>query len=144
MVDLGALDIVRERERKVPRLNDFRRIFNLPPYLTIDHLAGHDPEICQKLKDIYGCIEKVDTTVGVLVEKKSEGFIIPQTIYSLFIHQTIRRIECDRFLTKCFNEKYYTKFGLEYVKTTSFASVLNRHYPELTPKEPNTFFHWTN
>lgn len=45
----------------------------------------------------------------------------------------IRRLEADRFFTMNFNEKTYTKEGLEWVNTTeNLKDVIDRHFPSLT------------
>ena len=39
-IDLGAIDVVRDRERGVPRYNDFRRMLRLPPAADFAALTG--------------------------------------------------------------------------------------------------------
>jgi hypothetical protein len=38
-IDMGAIDVLRDRERGVPRYNEFRRQFNLMPLDSIDELS---------------------------------------------------------------------------------------------------------
>ena len=40
-IDLAAIDILRLRERGVPRYNDFRRLFHLKPAATFDELTDN-------------------------------------------------------------------------------------------------------
>ena len=144
-IDLGAIDVLRERERRVPRFNDFRRIFRLPAYKSIDDLASHHgPMIVDRLKSVYGGdVEKVDTLIGCLMEKKTKGFLFSHTVYTLFMHQTQRRIECDRFLTKDFKASLYTKEGLAWVKNVSLKSVIQRHTDIGRTEIPeNAFMTW--
>ncbi len=51
--DMGAVDILRARERGVPRYNEFRRQLGLKPIETFEDLTG-DPDQLKKLKEIYG------------------------------------------------------------------------------------------
>ena len=40
VVDLAATDVLRIRERGVPRYNEFRRLFHLKPAATFEELTG--------------------------------------------------------------------------------------------------------
>ena len=145
-VNLGAIDIARGRERRVPRFNDFRRCFALMPYSNFEELAGHlGADSREALERVYdGDIEKIDLIVGCLAEKKTDGFLFSQTVYALFIHQTERRLECDRFMTEDFNEGVYTKEGFAWVQGASLRSAFLRQCPDLIGDSipSNAFLHW--
>ena len=51
-IDVPALDIIRDRERGVPRFNEFRRQYGLRQFTSFEDLAG--PELAPTLRDIYG------------------------------------------------------------------------------------------
>jgi len=56
-----------------------------------------------------------------------------------------RRLNSDRFLTTDYNDRVYTKVGIEWVNDTDMSTVLLRHYPALTPAlrgVENTFWPW--
>jgi Animal haem peroxidase len=64
-LDIAALDIIRDRERGVPRFNEFRRQYGLHTLTGFDdfvdqHLAADSPErkqqeeLVRKLRDVYG------------------------------------------------------------------------------------------
>jgi Animal haem peroxidase len=53
LVDLAAADILRVRERGVPRYNEFRRLFRLPPAATFEDLT-HDRTLAEELRGIHG------------------------------------------------------------------------------------------
>ena len=59
--DLAAIDILRSRERGVPRYNEFRRKFHLAPATTFEDFSD-DPAVVSDLRRIYGDPEAVDTT----------------------------------------------------------------------------------
>src|SRR5262249_1066924 len=48
-IDLASIDILRDRERGVPRYNEFRRLFHMKPVESFDELKS--PE---KLRAVYG------------------------------------------------------------------------------------------
>ncbi|XP_058776162.1 alpha-dioxygenase PIOX-like [Vicia villosa] len=134
-VDLAALEIYRDRERKVARYNQFRRALLLIPISKWEDLT-EDEEVIKVLKEVYGDdVELLDTQVGLMAEKKIKGFAISETAFIIFLIMATRRIEGDRFFTSNYNEETYTKKGLEWVNTTeSFKDVIDRHYPEMTNK----------
>ncbi|XP_058778708.1 alpha-dioxygenase PIOX-like [Vicia villosa] len=145
-VDLAALEIYRDRERKVARYNQFRRSLLLIPISKWEDLTD-DKQIIKALKEVYGDdVELLDTQVGLMAEKKIKGFAISETAFVIFLIMASRRLEADRFYTSNFNEETYTKKGFEWVNTTeSLKDVIDRHYPGMTDKWLNassTFSVW--
>ncbi|KAK1316152.1 Alpha-dioxygenase 1 [Acorus calamus] len=138
-VDMPALEIYRDRERKVPRYNHFRRSMLMVPISKWEDLTD-DAEVIKTLREVYGDnIEKVDLLVGLMAEKKIKGFAISETAFFIFVLMASRRLEADQFFTSDFNEETYTKKGLEWVNTTeSLRDVITRHYPEITEKWMNS------
>ncbi|KAH9190093.1 hypothetical protein AeNC1_007933, partial [Aphanomyces euteiches] len=92
-IDLAAVDIIRDRERAVPRYNAFRRSLLLTPIKTWNDLTS-DKDVIQKLQKVYGNdVELLDLLVGTSAEEKLPGFVFGETIYTVFVAQTQRRIE---------------------------------------------------
>ncbi|HEX6973477.1 MAG TPA: peroxidase family protein, partial [Vicinamibacterales bacterium] len=52
-IDIVALDLVRDRERGVPRFNEFRRQYGLPSLTSYDELVG-DATLASTLRGLYG------------------------------------------------------------------------------------------
>ncbi|KAJ8753691.1 hypothetical protein K2173_026367 [Erythroxylum novogranatense] len=134
-VDLAALEIYRDRERGVPRYNEFRRSMLMIPINKWEDLTD-DEEAIEALGKVYGLdVEKLDLLVGLHAEKKIEGFAISETAFFIFLIMASRRLEADRFFTTNFNNETYTKKGLEWVnKTESLKEVINRHFPGMAKK----------
>ncbi len=133
VLDLAAVDIVRTRERGVPRYNEFRRLFHLKPVETFQELAG-DPKLAQEISRVYdGDIERVDLMVGLYAEPKPKGFGFADTTFRVFVLMASRRLEADRFFTDDFRPEVYTQAGIDWVESNSMRSVLLRHFPELEP-----------
>lgn len=135
LFDLGAVDILRARERGVPRYNEFRRQLGLNPIARFEDLTD-DARQVQQLKEVYGDqaedVEKLDLMIGTLAEgHRPNGFGFGETMFQIFILNATRRLQADRFYTTCYTEEYYTKEGLEWIDQTDFKAVLLRHYPEL-------------
>ena len=143
-LDLAALDIARDRERGVPRYNEFRRLLHLTPAATFQELTDN-PQWARELEEIYGDVEKVDLQVGMHAETPPKGFGFSDTAFRVFILMASRRIKSDRFLTDCYTEEYYTQTGLQWIADNTMKSVLLRHFPQLSKTldgVPNAFVPW--
>jgi heme peroxidase len=131
-IDLGATDILRIRERGVPRYNEFRRLFHLKPAATFEELTD-DPAWVEQLRRVYGDVERVDLMIGLYAEPLPKGFGFSDTAFRVFILMASRRLKSDRFFTRDYNAATYTQAGLDWIDENSMTSVLLRHYPELEP-----------
>lgn len=129
--DLGAVDVLRDRERGVPRYNQFRRLLGLPALERFEDLTD-DREALKALKSVYANIDDVDLLIGNLAEThRPKGFGFGETLFEIFILNASRRLQADRFFTDGFREDVYTVDGLEWIDQASLKRVLLRHYPEL-------------
>ena len=131
-IDLAAIDILRNRERGVPRYNEFRRKFHLAPCDRFEDFSP-DPTIVADLRRIYPTPEDVDLMVGLYTETPPAGFAISDTAFRVFIVMASRRLKSDRFFTYDYRPEVYTKEGLAWIQDNTLSSVLLRHYPELAP-----------
>ena len=131
-MDLAAVDILRDRERGLPRYNEFRRRMHMKPLRTIDEIHP-DKNISRIIRDVYkDDIEKVDLMVGLLAEEpRPSGFGISDTAFRVFVLMASRRLKSDRFFTEDYRPEIYTHAGLEWIHENDFGSVLIRHYPQL-------------
>jgi hypothetical protein len=132
LIDLASFDVLRTRERGVPRYNEFRRLLHLNSYDTFEEMAD-TPEHAEELRRIYGDVEQVDTMIGMYAERKPKGFGFSDTAFRIFILMASRRLESDRFFTRDYRPEIYTKEGIEWVDDNSMRSLLLRHFPDLEP-----------
>ena len=144
-LDLAAVDIFRDRERGVPRYNQFRRLFRKEPVKSFDELTDN-PEWRQQLAAVYGGdLEQVDLMTGLFAEPLPEGFGFSETAFRVFVLMASRRLKSDRFFTDDYRPEVYTEFVIDYIKRNSMLSVLRRHYPQLGPAlsgVKNAFHPW--
>ena len=132
-LDLAAVDIFRDRERGVPRYNQFRRLLRKDPLKSFDELTENKAWRTQ-IKDVYGGeIERVDLMTGLYAEPLPQGFGFSETAFRIFVLMASRRLKSDRFFTDDYRAEVYTEFGLEYIRNNTLLSVLQRHYPQLAP-----------
>ncbi len=144
-IDLAAIDILRLRERGVPRYNQFRRLFHLKPAGTFDELTDN-PVWARELERIYGDVERVDVMIGMYAEPKPKGFGFSDTAFRVFILMASRRLESDRFFTSDYRPEIYTQAGFDWVENNTMRTLLLRHFPELEPAlegVKNPFAPWT-
>jgi hypothetical protein len=143
-LDLATVDILRERERGVPRYNDFRELFHMPRVKSFDKLTA-DPRWAAELQQVYGHVDRVDTMVGMFAETPPKGFGFSDTTFHIFVLTATRRIQSDRFFTVDFTPEVYTPLGIDWVKNNGMKTVLLRHHPELLPyvqRVANVFGPW--
>jgi hypothetical protein len=144
MIDLAAIDILRDRERGVPRYNRFRELFHKPRVRSFEEMSD-DPDLVRTLREIYGHPDKVDLMVGMYAEKPPEGFGFSDTAFRVFILMASRRIKSDRYLTDDFTPAVYTQPGMDWINDNNMTTVLLRHFPQLTPilqRSANAFAPW--
>ena len=145
IMDVAAIDIMRDRERGVPRYNDFRAMVRLPRIKTFKAL---NPEWARSLSALYkGNIDRVDLMVGLFAECPPNGFGFSDTAFRIFILMASRRLKSDRFFTTDYRPEIYTLLGLDWINENGMKSVLLRHYPSLAPSlkhVANPFAPWRN
>ncbi|KAJ7226884.1 heme peroxidase-domain-containing protein [Mycena pura] len=131
-LDMGAVDVLRDRERGVPRYNEFRRLFLLKPAKTMDDISD-DAATVAALRSVYGeDVEAVDLMAGCLAESpRATGFAFSNTQFQVFILAASRRLLTDRFFTTDYTAAVYTQQGLDYIQNSDFRAVIGRNIPEL-------------
>jgi hypothetical protein len=129
--DLGTIDILRDRERGVPRYNRFRRLLNKPPVRSFDELTDN-PAWAAEIKRVYeNDLERVDTMVGLMAEPLPEGMGFSDTAFRIFLLMASRRLKSDRFLSRDYRPEIYTKQGIDWVERHSMKDVIARHFPSV-------------
>ena len=66
---LATLDIVRDRERGVPRYNDFREVLGMPRRNSIDEITPNK-QWAKEINEVYnGDVNAVDLQIGMQAEQ---------------------------------------------------------------------------
>ena len=147
VIDMGTIDIVRDRERGIPRYNDARQLLGLPRVPDFLTLTGGDRALASRLESIYGSIDRVDLMVGTFAEgQRPSCYGFGETLFQVFTLMATRRLQADRFYTELYNSDVYTSEGLMWIELSSMKSVLMRHFPELRDtglaEVANAFYPW--
>lgn len=131
--DLATVDILRDRERGVPRYNQFRRLVHKKPVRSFEELTDN-PAWAKEIERVYGGdLEKVDLMVGLMCEPLPAGFGFSDTAFRIFLLMASRRLKSDRFLSQAYGPDTYTQPGIEWIEESSMLDVLRRHFPSLAP-----------
>jgi hypothetical protein len=139
VMDMAMVDVLRDREDRVPRFNEFRRGWGMPEFKTWTDFTD-DPEQIARLRKVYEgpgiteneAIDRVDLLVGTLASgKRPSGYGFGEELFTLFILNASRRLEADPFYTTLYDAAHYTEAGIDWVDDTTFKDVLLRHYPGL-------------
>jgi hypothetical protein len=129
--DLGAVDVLRDRERGVPRYNRFRRLLHKEPVKSFEEMTDNATWAAE-LKRVYNNdLELVDTMVGMMAEPLQEGMGFSDTAFRIFLLMASRRLKSDRFLSQDYRPEIYTKQGIDWVEQNSMKSVISRHFPSV-------------
>lgn len=137
--DMGTVDILRDRERGVPRYGEFRRMLRMSVPKTFEDIVGgisgpdggKRQKLALDLKEVYGDVSKVDAMVGMHSEPLIDGFGFSETAFRIFIVMASRRLKSDRFIAGAWNQDMYTKEGFAWVQNSTMKDVIGRHFPEL-------------
>jgi hypothetical protein len=133
LLDMAAVDIIRDRERGVPRYNRFRELLGKERVKTFEEITSI-PGAAAKMREIYrDDVDRVDLLVGLLAEDLPKGFGFSDTAFRIFILMASRRFKSDRFFTDDYRSEIYTDFGMDWIRNNGLKSVLLRHVPRLGP-----------
>jgi hypothetical protein len=132
LMDLCATDILRVRERGVPRYTKFRELLHMRPVRSFEELTPN-PVWQEQLRSVYGHVDEVDLMSGLFAEPFPKGFGFSDTAFRIFIVMASRRLKSDRFFTTDYTPAVYTQVGLDWIEDNSMRSVLLRHFPQLAP-----------
>ena len=132
-IDLASIDVVRDRERAVPRYNDFRRMLRLAPARTFEELAGGDAATAGALRRVYGDVERVDLMIGLYAEPLPDGFGFSETAFHIFVLMASRRLKSDPAFTDEWTPDVYTREGMRWIERRTMADIIADHLPTLRP-----------
>jgi Animal haem peroxidase len=143
-VDLAAIDVLRIRERGVPRYNRFRELFHRGLVRSFEEITPNR-RWQEELRRVYGEVDAVDLMIGMYAEQPPKGFGFSDTAFRVFALMAPRRLKSDRFFTTDYTPRMYTRAGLRWIDDNSMVTVLRRHFPELEPalrSVTNAFAPW--
>src|SRR5207237_7562945 len=80
-IDLATTEILRDRERGVPRYNEFRKLVHRPPLTSFEELSDN-PMYVEQLRRIYNNdIDSVELMIGMYAVQPPKGFGFSDTAF---------------------------------------------------------------
>ena len=126
MIDLGAIDLYRDRERGVPRYNQLRRELGLNPLRTLrrpHRRPGVRGRRCARCTaDASGATTSTTWTCWSARSREGHrptGFGFGETLFQIFILNASLRLLADRFFTDDYRAEVYTPEGLAWIDDTT-------------------------
>lgn len=132
LLDLASVDILRDRERGIPRYNRFRELIGLGRVDKFSDITSNQQWAREIAQAYDNDIDQVDLMVGLYAEDLPPGFGFSETAFHIFILMASRRLRSDRFYTKDYTPETYTKWGLQWIEETTMKKLILRHYPRLS------------
>ena len=143
-LDIATTDILRDRERGVPRYCAFRRHLGMRVPKTFAR-ADRQCGMAAGAAEVYGESSRSTSWSACIARRAPPGFGFSDTAFRIFILLASRRLKSDRFFTGDFTPEVYTPAGFAWVRDNSMRAVLERHLPQLRPhfaNARNVFFPW--
>ncbi len=132
-LDLVSLNIQRGRDHGLADYNAVREALGLGRVDDFGQISS-DPEVQNKLRQLYGSVDNVDLWVGVLAEDHAPGSNVGPTAQAIIADQFERLRDGDRF----WYQRAFQGPMLDQLEHTRLSDVIRRH-TELQNLQPNVF-----
>ena len=134
--DMGTVDIVRARERGVPRYNEFRRQLGLNPIRSFDDLTDDADAVDEaevRVRPRPADVEELDLLIGTLAEgHRPTGFGFGETMFQIFILNATPPPAGRPLLHRLLQRGgLHARRACAGSTQTDLKTVLLRHHPEL-------------
>ncbi|XP_048386969.2 peroxidasin homolog isoform X1 [Stegostoma tigrinum] len=138
-LDLASMNIQRGRDHGIPPYNDYRVYCNLSSAHEFEDLKNEikNPQIREKLMNLYGTPLNIDLFPALLVEDLIPGTRLGPTLLCLLVTQFKRLRDGDRFWYE--SPWVFSPAQLTQIKQTSFARVLCDNGDNITRIQPDVF-----
>lgn len=123
-LDLAAINIQRGRDHALPPYTKWREVCKMPDIDTFDDLANEisNPEVRERLRELYGSVHNIDVFVGGILEDQVEGGKVGPLFRCLLLEQFGRLRDGDRFWYE--NPTTFKADQLRELKRTTLSRVL--------------------
>lgn len=137
-LDLAAMNIQRGRDHAIPGYLEWREFCNMSQISNFDDLAHEikDPQVRQKLRELYGHPGNMDVWVGGILEDQLPGAKVGPLFKCLLLEQFTRMRDGDRFWHE---NNVFTPDQLKQIKETSLARILCDNSDNITRIQGDVF-----
>ena len=137
-LDLAALNIQRGRDHGLADYNTTRAAYGLPRVQSFADITS-DPTLQQRLRTVYGTVDKIDLWVGGLAERHLPGSSVGPTFARIISDQFARLRDGDRF----WYQNVFHGPELNDLQHTKLADVIRRN-TSIDNLQDNVFFFKTS
>jgi prostaglandin-endoperoxide synthase 2 len=97
-------------------------------YSSFDELTGN-PSLSAKLEQLYGHVDRVELTVGLLAEQKAKGTILPSLMRTMVGADAFSQALTNPLLaSNVWGERAFSELGLEIIDSTkTFKDIVERN-----------------
>ncbi|MGF1521546.1 MAG: peroxidase family protein [Leptolyngbyaceae cyanobacterium] len=119
------------RQAQLASYNDYREMSGFPRVTDFDQITG-DEYAQQKLKELYGTVDKIEFFVGLYAEDVREGSTIPPLVARLVGIDAFSQALTNPLLSpQLFNEDTFSPVGMDVIKQTkTLSDIVNRNVPK--------------
>jgi prostaglandin-endoperoxide synthase 2 len=128
------------RQAQLASYNDYREMCGFPRVTDFNQITG-DEYAQQKLKELYGHVDKIEFFVGLYAEDVRENSAIPPLVARLIGIDAFSQALTNPLLSpKIFNKDTFSPVGWEIIQNTKTVSdLVNRNVPPSDRKYKVTF-----
>lgn len=119
------------RQAQLASYNDYREMAGFPRVTDFDQITG-DEYAQQKLKELYGTVDKIEFFVGLYAEDVREGSTIQPLVARLVGIDAFSQALTNPLLSpQIFNEDTFSPVGMKIIQQTkTLSDIVNRNVPQ--------------
>ncbi|MEG4519992.1 MULTISPECIES: peroxidase family protein [unclassified Microcoleus] len=128
------------RQAQLASYNDYREMCGYPRVTDFNQITG-DEYAQQKLKELYGHVDKIELFVGLYAEDVRQNSAIPPLVARIIGIDAFSQALTNPLLSpKVFNKETFSEVGWEIIQNTKTVSdLVNRNVPPSDPKYKVSF-----
>ncbi|MBW4476315.1 MAG: heme peroxidase [Tolypothrix brevis GSE-NOS-MK-07-07A] len=141
LVELTELPTIRlGRKLQLASYNDYRELCGFPRVTRFEQITGNE-FAQQKLKELYGNVDKIEFFVGLYAEDGRKNSTIPSLVARLIGIDAFSQALTNPLLSpNIFNQETFSAVGWEIIQNTKTVSdLVNRNVPSSGKKYKVTF-----
>jgi prostaglandin-endoperoxide synthase 2 len=118
------------RDMKLASYNDYREAFGLPRVTAFDQISG-DPERQNRLRELYGDVDRIEFYVGLFAEDVRTNSTVSTLIGRMVGIDAFSQALTNPLLApNIFNTDTFSRYGMKVVlETKSISDILRRNVP---------------
>lgn len=130
LLDTELASILTGREVQLAPYNAYRAICHFPKVTEFDQISG-DSVVQQRLKALYGSVDRIDFYVGLFAEEIRPNSALPSLLGRLVGIDAFSQALTNPLLApSIYNECTFSREGLEIIENTrSLSDLLHRNLP---------------